>query len=74
MSSEYTESIREAKEVNFDHWIEALVMVARHYRLDYSAENAKTSSAWNQGIALPDALRSIAYQLGMTLTWISHGV
>ncbi|MGP9684275.1 MULTISPECIES: type I secretion system permease/ATPase [unclassified Halomonas] len=68
MSSEYTESIREAKEVNFDHWIEALVMVARHYRLDYSAENAKTSSAWNQGIALPDALRSIAYQLGMTLT------
>ena len=45
-----------------------MAMVARHYRLDYSAENAKVSSAWNQGLPLPDALRRIAYQLGMTLT------
>lgn len=68
MSNERSEGSNESENVNFDHWIEAMAMVARHYRLDYSAENAKISSAWNQGLALSDALRSIAYQLGMTLT------
>ncbi|MGP5565734.1 type I secretion system permease/ATPase [Vreelandella alkaliphila] len=68
MSNERLEGTSEAQDVNFDHWIEAMAMVARHYRLDYSAENAKISSAWNQGLELSDALRSIAYQLGMTLT------
>lgn len=68
MSNERLEGTNEAQDVNFDHWIEAMAMVARHYRLDYSAENAKISSAWNQGLELSDALRSIAYQLGMTLT------
>lgn len=43
-------------------------MVAHHYRLDYSSENAKVSSAWNQGSELVDTLRSIAQQLGMTLS------
>lgn len=68
MSNGRLEGTSEAQDVNFDHWIEAMAMVARHYRLDYSAENAKISSAWNQGLELSDALRSIAYQLGMTLT------
>lgn len=68
MLNERPEGPSETQDVNFDHWIEAMVMVARHYRLDYSAENAKISSAWYRDLALPDAFRSIAYQLGMTLT------
>lgn len=68
MSNEGPGEAGEAQNVNFDHWVEAMAMVARHYRLDYSAENAKVSSAWSQGLALSDAFRRIAHQLGMTLT------
>ncbi|WP_221195647.1 type I secretion system permease/ATPase [Halomonas organivorans] len=58
----------DAQYVNFDHWIEAMAIVARHYRLDYSAENAKMRSAWSQGLPLSDAFRNIAHQMGLTLT------
>ncbi len=68
MSDESLGEADETQNVDFDHWIEAMAMVARHYRLDYSAENAKIRSAWSQGAALSDAFRGIAHQLGMTLT------
>lgn len=67
MSNENGDSQNNSKSMDYDHWIEAMVMIARHYRLEYSIENARVNSAWNQERALPDTLRSIARQLGMTL-------
>lgn len=61
-------SLSEAAAIDYEQWIEAMVMIARHYRLDYSSENARISSAWNQNGAYADTLRSMAHQLGMTLS------
>lgn len=68
MSNEGTQASDPSQEADFADWIEAMAIVARHYRLDYSSENAKVNAAWYQGVDLSDAFRSIAHQMGMVLT------
>ncbi|MGP9677630.1 type I secretion system permease/ATPase [Halomonas sp. AOP27-A1-41] len=67
MSSENGGDQNNNKSIDYDHWIEAMVMIARSYRLEYSIENARVNAAWSQECALPEALGSIARQLGMSL-------
>lgn len=50
----------------FEGWIEALVAIARHYRLDYSDEHAKIAAAWRRDRPVSDVLRGLARQLGLT--------
>ncbi|MDQ7730980.1 type I secretion system permease/ATPase [Halomonas sp. SpR8] len=48
-------------------WVEALLAVAKHYRLEYSDENVRLTTAWSEGKPLGEVLRVLALQLGMTL-------
>lgn len=67
MSNEPDGESIHTQQISYDYWIEAMVKVARHYRLDCSTENARVNFAWSQDKGLTDTLRSIARQLGMTL-------
>lgn len=48
------------------YWAEALLNVARHYRLATSEESIRVSLAWEQG-SLDSALKGISARLGLTL-------
>ena len=50
-----------------DSWVEALLIVAKYYRLEYSAEDVKVTTEWSQDKPLGEILRTVARQLGMTL-------
>lgn len=54
------------KSVHSD-WIEAILIVANHYRLEYSEEHINISDSWLKNETLSDALRIIARQAGLTV-------
>ncbi|OYQ72787.1 type I secretion system permease/ATPase [Wohlfahrtiimonas sp. G9077] len=52
-------------------WIEAILMVAKHYRLECSKESILLTSQWLQQESTVDVLRSMARQAGLTLSVIA---
>ena len=61
-----------ASEASADYapWIEAILMVAKHYRLECSEENISLTSHWLKDSPVSDVLRSMARQAGLTLSVI----
>lgn len=51
-------------------WIEAIIMIAKHYRLEYSKENISLNSDWLKDAPLSDSLRSMARQASLTVSVI----
>lgn len=51
-------------------WIEAIIMIAKHYRLEYSKENISLNSAWLKDESLSDSLRTMARQASLTVSVI----
>lgn len=51
---------------DFDPWIDAVLAVARHYRLDCSEENIRLEAAWSEGQALAEVLGRLARQIGLS--------
>lgn len=49
-------------------WLEALLTVAGHYRLDYSEEHVRLQAAWSRGRSQAEVLRAMARQLGLALS------
>src|SRR5699024_11956667 len=52
---------------DYDVWTEAILMVAKHYRLETSKENLLLTGRWQQGEHLSDVLRDVARQAGLSL-------
>ncbi|NLY59403.1 MAG: type I secretion system permease/ATPase [Gammaproteobacteria bacterium] len=50
----------------FDPWIDAVLAVARYYRLDCSEENIRLEAAWSEGQALAEVLGRLARQIGLS--------
>ncbi|WP_193075056.1 type I secretion system permease/ATPase [Pseudomonas sp. FME51] len=50
----------------FDPWIDAVLAVARHYRLDCSEENIRLEAAWSEGRPLAEVLGRLARQIGLS--------
>lgn len=50
---------------DYTPWIESMLMVAAHYRLEYSEENVRLATAWSQDKPVNDVLRNMARQLGL---------
>lgn len=48
-------------------WIEAILMVTKHYRLECSKENISLTSHWLKGRPTSEVLRGMARQAGLTL-------
>lgn len=48
-------------------WLEAMLMVARHYRLDVSEERVRVGLEWHRGLDLDGQLQHMARDMGLTL-------
>jgi ATP-binding cassette subfamily C protein LapB len=55
-----------AKAPDYEPWIEAVLTVAAHYRLEYSAENVRIAAAWAREQPLPEVLGTLARQVGLS--------
>lgn len=55
------------KQLPYQQWLTAFIMVARHYRLDFSDENVKVALEWQNKNNKDKTLNLIAHQLGMSL-------
>lgn len=61
------DGLKMANDPLYDGWVEALLSVAKHYRLEYSDENVRVAAAWSKDRPIGEVLRALANQLGMTL-------
>lgn len=68
--SQETQSVSEDKMVDYAPWIESILIVAKHYRLEVSKENIALTSHWLNDEPLSDVLRSMARQAGLNLSVI----
>ncbi|NDO79918.1 type I secretion system permease/ATPase [Citrobacter sp. NCU1] len=50
-----------------ESWLTAMVFVARHYRLDYSEENARVAMQWDKSHAIGSTLENMARQLSLAI-------
>lgn len=57
-------------QIDYSPWIEAILTVAKHYRLEGSVENIRLTSHWQNQAPMSDVLRSMARQIGLTLSVI----
>ena len=48
-------------------WLEAMIAVARYYRLDFSQENVRATVNWERDSKREELLTDMARQLGMGL-------
>lgn len=55
---------------DYSSWIEAILMVAKHYRIESSKENILLTSHWLSDRPVSDVLRSIARQAGLSFSVI----
>ncbi|HIW07205.1 MAG TPA: type I secretion system permease/ATPase [Candidatus Ignatzschineria merdigallinarum] len=55
----------EEKAADYRYWIEAIIIVAKHYRLEVSKENISLTSHWLKNEPISDVLRGMARQAGL---------
>ncbi|WP_417662153.1 type I secretion system permease/ATPase [Pseudomonas sp.] len=48
-----------------ESWLSAMLMVAKHYRLDYSEENVRVALSWDKDTVLDLLLEDMGRQLGL---------
>ena len=48
-------------------WVDAVLAVAAHYKIDASRERIRVAAEWSAGQDLDEGLRQIARQAGLTL-------
>ncbi len=67
---EVTVSTTRLEKEKYASWIEAVLMIAKHYRLEFSKENLTLTSHWLKDKPVSDVLRSMARQAGLILSVI----
>ncbi|WKT59448.1 type I secretion system permease/ATPase [Microbulbifer thermotolerans] len=53
--------------LDYSPWLDAILVVARHYRLEYSAENVRIAGNWNGDEPVETVIRHMARQAGLTV-------
>jgi ATP-binding cassette subfamily C protein LapB len=56
-----------ASELSYEDWLEAILIVARHNRLDCSAQNVRIAAQWSTDVDVDEVLRQMARQAGLSL-------
>ncbi|WP_114194685.1 type I secretion system permease/ATPase [Edaphovirga cremea] len=59
-----------ASDTQFEPWLTAMVLVAKHFRLDFSEENVRVAITWESRMPKDVLLEDMARQLGMALVFI----
>jgi ATP-binding cassette subfamily C protein LapB len=52
-------------ELNYTPWLSAILIVAKHYRIEYSEENIRVNLAWDQGDSVENMVTLISRQVGL---------
>ncbi|QLG95521.1 type I secretion system permease/ATPase [Pseudomonas yamanorum] len=50
---------------DYEVWLEAVLSVARHYRLECSAQSVRLAAQWTEGASVEDVVRQMARQAGL---------
>ncbi|MEG2434549.1 MAG: cysteine peptidase family C39 domain-containing protein, partial [Acinetobacter sp.] len=53
--------------LNYQPWLQAVLRIAKHYRIETSEERLRLQLNWNQSESITDTLTLITRQLGMSL-------
>lgn len=61
------QTLEAASALNYEDWLEAILAVARHNRLDCSAQNVRIAAQWSKGCGVDEVLRQMARQAGLSL-------
>ena len=61
------QTLEAASALNYEDWLEAILAVARHNRLDCSAQNVRIAAQWSKGSGVDEVLRQMARQAGLSL-------
>ncbi|MFC6635153.1 type I secretion system permease/ATPase [Microbulbifer taiwanensis] len=56
---------------DFTPWLDAILTVAKHYRLEFSAENVRIAAHWGREESTENILRHMARQAGLTVKFSS---
>lgn len=51
--------------LDYDVWLDAILLVARHYRLECSAQTVRLAVQWTEGSVVEDVVRQMARQAGL---------
>ena len=66
-SASEPQSLDAALALDYEGWLEAILSVARHNRLDCSAQNVRIAAHWSSGVDVDQVLRQMARQAGLSL-------
>ena len=61
------QTLEAASALDYEDWLEAILAVARHNRLDCSAQNVRIAAQWSKGTGGDEVLRQMARQAGLSL-------
>ncbi|NMX33079.1 type I secretion system permease/ATPase [Pseudomonas sp. WS 5413] len=50
---------------DYEVWLEAVLSIARHYRLECSAQSVRLAAQWTEGASVEDVVRQMARQAGL---------
>ena len=51
--------------LDYDVWLDVILLVARHYRLECSAQTVRLAVQWTEGTVVEDVVRQMARQAGL---------
>ncbi len=60
------------KRTSNEAWLAAMLVVARHYRVDCSEEGARVAMAWSQGLTENRMLERLAHQIGLEARFVAY--
>ena len=61
------QTLETAGTLSYEGWLEAILTVARHNRLDCSAQNVRIAAQWSKDAGVDEVLRQMARQAGLSL-------
>lgn len=70
LEKENKKPFNKQEDVDYSAWIEAILTVAKYYRLECSQENISLTSHWLKSSPMSDVLRSMARQAGLSFSVI----
>ncbi|MGL6160646.1 type I secretion system permease/ATPase [Microbulbifer sp.] len=59
------------RRADFTPWLDAILTIAKHYRLEYSAENVRIAARYGREESTENILRNMARQAGLTVKFSS---
>lgn len=58
-------TLNRSSALDYEVWLDAILLVARHYRLECSAQTVRLAVQWTEGSVVEDVVRQMARQAGL---------